>query len=201
MILAHYYHLYADGLWQQPLADHLAMLDSAELPRRMRVGLVGSPERREAARACLGNGLVVAEADEGYEQVTLRAVRAYAQAHDGAVLYAHTKGAAKVGEFNDRWRRSMEKRVVGGWRENLAALADVDAVGCHWLTEAKYKPQIRLPIFGGNFWMARCDYVATLPEPAGEPGDAETWIGLGNPRVRDLLPGMPSYWADERWLP
>lgn len=133
------------------------------------------------------------------EAPTINLVRAYAQDHDGVVLYAHTKGAATVSPFRDRWRRSMTARVVANWRENLTILerGDVDAVGCHWLTPEEYPDQVRSPFFGGNFWMARCDYLRTLPPCEAEPRwKAEGWIGLGCPRVVDLLPGWPH---DNRW--
>ena len=74
-----------------------------------------------------------------------------------------------------------------------------DAVGCHWLTAEQFSswaPQEfpdGTPFFGGNFWIARCDYLRTLPEPSTRSRfDAERWIGLGDPRVLDLNPGWPA---------
>ena len=72
---------------------------------------------------------------EGFESMTLNVLRDYASRVDGALLYAHSKGAATVDPFRDRWRRSMLARVVRPWRENAALLEEHDAVGCHWLTE------------------------------------------------------------------
>jgi hypothetical protein len=100
----------------------------------------------------------------------------------------------------------MTSRVIEGWESNRAWLEEgFDAVGCHWLTEADHPGMfgpMTLPaegsgFFGGNFWMARCDYLRTLPECEPEPRwKAESWIGLNKPRVVDLLPGWPH---DNRW--
>ena len=142
---------------------------------------------------------------EGFRVVTLNVLRDYASRVDGALLYAHSKGAATVDPFRDRWRRSMLARVVRPWRENAALLEEHDAVGCHWLTEEKFpgmfgvmtEPMDGSGFFGGNFWLARCDYLRTLPEcPVSPRWQAESWIGWGKPRVVDLLPGWPH---DNRW--
>jgi hypothetical protein len=143
---------------------------------------------------------VEAEADTGWEQVTLAAVRRYAQTHDGAVVYAHTKGASNAGDLgsNSKWRRAMNLRVVDNWRSNLKAMDDHDALGCHWLTPGEHPGTIRTPFFAGNFWMARCDYLRTLPVCATEDRmDAELWVGLNGPRVLDVLPGWP---GEGRWM-
>jgi hypothetical protein len=101
----------------------------------------------------------------------------------------------------------MLSRVVKPWRDNLGLLEDgADAVGNHWLTEEGFPGMLTAGMtdpapgsgfFGGNFWMARSDYIRTLPECPPEPRwQAESWIGWGYPRVVDLLPGWPH---DNRW--
>lgn len=183
MKLTVFYHAWKDGEWGRPY--------------------------REFVNAALGAGLgclTVNWSHAGSEAPTLNLVRKYAERYDGAVLYAHTKGASNPEAFRDRWRRSMTNRLVSNWRENLTLLDDHDAVGCHWLTEAQFPgmfhPAMTVPasgsgFFGGNFWMARCDYLRTLPECEAQPRwKAEEWIGTNRPRVMDLLPGWPH---DNRW--
>ncbi|MBV9805210.1 MAG: hypothetical protein JO130_18575 [Solirubrobacterales bacterium] len=178
-----FYHAWLDGAWERP---HF-----------------------EFGQACAQSGfpaeVVVNWSRATSEAPTINLVRDYALENDGVVLYAHTKGAATVEPFRDRWRRSMTARVVARWRENLALLEDHDAVGCHWLTEAEYPgmfgtmtvPADGSGFFGGNFWMARCDYLRTLPPCKDAPRwQAEQWIGINHPRVVDLLPGWPH---DNRW--
>lgn len=185
MNLTHFYHYWRGGAGRQIAAEHNAVLAEC--------GFDGPVFR------CPSTG--------ASEAPTINALRNYAEDHDGAILYAHTKGASDNTEFRARWRRSMTERVVLAWRENLARIEaeDLDAIGCHWLTEEKYPgmfgpmtvPAPGSGFFGGNFWIATCDYLRTLPECEAEPRwKAESWIGINSPRAADLLPGWPD---DARW--
>lgn len=207
MNVAAFFHCWADGAWQQPLDDFRSALDRSDFPGSVHIGLVGSALNCNRVVEEWPEAQVVACEPEGFEAVTLNALRAYARFNSGAVLYAHTKGAATVEAFRDRWRRSMLSRVVGRWRTNLSTMemCDADAIGCHWLTEDEYpgmfgpmtEPAPGSGFFGGNFWMARCDYLRRLPACEPVPRwKAESWIGIGKPRVVDLLPGWPH---DNRW--
>jgi hypothetical protein len=194
----HFYHVYADGDWEWPVEQHQAALEASAFPNPIQVGLVGRQERRLRASAALPGAIPCAEADSGWEQVTLAAVQAYAHQHDGAVLYAHTKGAAMGTVFNHRWRHSMQRHVIDGWefcRDKLDT-GRYDAIGCHWLTRADFPERAHAMadgFFGGNFWMATCDYLRQLPPCLlDNRWDAESWIGLGKPRIYDLLEGWPS---------
>lgn len=195
-MIRHYYHVYADGTWQDPVAEHLSALAGSALWPHITVGIVGGKTNRARVREALSVVPVDAwvEADTGWEQVTLAALRRdLTRGIGGPVLYAHTKGASDSSLINVTWRRSMTRRVVGGWRNCLDHLADVDAVGCHWLTPAEYPTLVESPFFGGNFWWANTDYLRTLPPLRRDTRwDAESWIGLGDPTVHDLLPGWPS---------
>lgn len=193
MDLAVFYHCWVGGKWEEPWDEFLDAIGDA----RFSGGFY--------PRATRGTS----------EASTINELRRYAECFDGAILYAHTKGASDPSEFRARWRRSMTRRVVKDWRENLrrlelSSLLDAecrppDAIGCHWLTEADHPgmfgaetiPAEGSGFFGGNFWMARCDYLRTLPVCESEPRwKAESWIGINHPRVVDLLPGWPH---DNRW--
>ena len=59
-MLAHFYHVYADGAWQAPLAEHLAALDAYGLGAALdvrRAGIVGTPANCQAVIAALGPAL------------------------------------------------------------------------------------------------------------------------------------------------
>lgn len=182
MRVAHFYHLWRPGQWREPAHEHLDALVQSGFEGPVHLSFAGT------------------------EHETLERVREYAQRNEGAVLYAHTKGASDPSDFNARWRRSMTDRLVRDWRANLAHLEGHDAVGCHWLTAARFPDRrdcppeqgnVSVPFFGGNFWLARCEYLRTLPPcPQENRWDAERWIGMGDPRVFDLLPGWP---ADHLW--
>lgn len=209
--LAHFYHVYADpdGNWRDIVAGHFRSLRACGLAAQaaIRVGIVGDPEQRDAVAAAIlpAGAEIRAEALQGFEQVTLRALWQWArdEAPPGAwVLYAHTKGASAPG--SDWWRDGMTGCQVGRWRDRLAQAPGHDAVGCHWIRpqlvippeyRAQVAPALRdVPHFSGNFWWARAAYLATLPPP--DPGDpdrfrAEGWIGQGNPDVHDACAGSP----------
>lgn len=191
--LAAFYHVYATGAWEEPLREFLDALDRAEFEGHLYLGVVGSPKEPILTGTRLHT--LVTAADEGGEQVTLAAVREYAQIYDGAVLYAHTKGAARDYALQRPWRREVTEQLILPWRENLAALEDHDVVGSSW-QDWDDEPSG----FLANFWMARCDYIRTLPPPpAARRTAAETWIGmsspLAKPRVYDLAPRRM------RWIP
>ena len=202
-----YYHCWAGdkhhgSAWREPAEEFVTALLEAEFPGKVRVGISGGlAERMSTAPvfARLGSAADICAAEpEGFEQVTIEAMHQWAKVADPAtpVLYAHTKGAFNATSGNARWRRVMTEHVVGGWRECVAALADHEVAGCHWLTPEAYPEHISpgKPMFGGNFWWARAGYLAVLPpvETANRWG-AEGWLGRGNPKALDLLAGWPYY--------
>jgi len=197
-VIRHVYHVYADGPdCSQAMLEHCdALHDSGlldALAGRVYVGVVGSPDNRaEALEYLHSRGIrvdLVATADEGWEQVTLDWLRNEALRYptlDCPTLYAHTKGAANVSEINTSWRRSMTYWNVIRWRDTVRHLEEADAVGCHWISDGRF--------FGGNYWWARNEYLATLP-----PLDyssrymAEVWIGSEHQRPYDVVPGWPAF--------
>lgn len=200
MEVAAFYHVWAGGRWVTPLTEFQEALNESGFDSRVSYVVVGYPNKIEWDEHGVAYDQWQAS---GFEEVTINALRLYAQEHDGAVLYAHTKGSARVCEYNDLWRRSMTEHVVSRWRENLQLLEEHDVVGCHYLERAGatldgWHPSWQDPMFAGNFWMARCDYLRKLPECTWWPRyAAEGWVARGNPRYVDLLPGWPSeHWPD-----
>ena len=206
-MLAHFYHVYADGTWQTPVAEHLTALKEYGLDDALDVkaaGVVGTPANCQAAIETLGPAWqIAATTDTGFEQVTLHKLHAFA-AQDGKVLYAHTKGAARAAPSSVLWRRRMTEYVVGFWERCAAALDDgFDCAGPHWITPDRFK--VPAPFFAGNFWWANLSFLRRLPPP-GEPDRyaAERWIGETEvPRVLNLLPIWPTEgleaWAAGGW--
>ena len=123
-----------------------------------------------------------------YEHPTLLAIWEHAtQEQDSAILYLHTKGVSHPNDACKRqWRRVMQRYLIADWRQNHMALAEYDFVGANWQDSASF------PHYQGNFWMARCDWIAHLQNPAiyraqnrhivfaGQAWDrmhAELWLG------------------------
>ena len=207
MIPVHFYHWHASSAWMPAVKEHFMALRDAQFYGTTYVGLVGASEDRVIARNYLmaewPDAKVCAEADEGFEQVTLHALHSWAKGAppETPVLYAHTKGSVNPSASSEHWRRSMTHQVVGKWGGCALALRQYDAVGCHWLEPGvdyglapNFKYEITTPMFGGNFWWARAGYLTKLPILANDDRyAAESWIGLNNPKVLDLSPGWPVY--------
>jgi hypothetical protein len=204
-----FYHCYAAGGWADAVSEHAAALGRAGWDSPVTVGLVGPAEDRFRARERITERFwewylpppdTWLEFDSGFEQVTLTVLRDYAIgcASEEAICYAHTKGAYSYELITEKWRRSMTRHCVSGWRSCVKLLEDGwDTAGCHWLTPEKHHDPPRYPVttpmYGGNFWWARSGYLRRLPPPGTDHRhQAEEWVGLGNPEAYDLLPGWPS---------
>lgn len=203
--LAHFYHAYAAGEWLQPVSEHLEALTGSEYPGTVQLGLVGLPAQRRRVLNAFDqvDARIVAENAGGWEQLTLHAISDYAAQNDGAVLYAHTKGAATLVPCQEPWRQAMTQVLVYFWRDVLRELEEdgFDAAGPHWITQAAY-PERRVPkpCFAGNFWMATCEYLRSLPKCSETSRwEAEVWIGMNNPKVVDLFPGWPNTQGLASW--
>lgn len=192
-MIFHYYHIYADGLWRVPLAEHVDAIRRINDVVFTQVGIVGDPANRaEVIEQIPGSWVIADVSDQGWEQVTLEALHRELRHIDGPVLYAHTKGAANASAVNAVWRGCMTRNVVRRWGEAIRDLEHADLVGAHWLTPAAHPGKVGTPYFGGNFWWARPDYLAGLPAPSNETRyHAEAWVGQNNPVVVDRVPGWP----------
>ena len=196
MKLAHFYHVYADGDWQLPVTEHLHALTVSGLLERLNdffVGIVGTPENRQLVREALP-AVVIAEADQGWEQVTLQELHNYSHKHKAQVLYAHTKGAYQVDELRRSWRVSMTHDTVTRWRECVEELEKVQVAGPFWMKSSLSEHSEHGHFFGGNFWWAQSEYVAALPPLKNDNRfQAEGWIGLGSPSVKVMREGLATW--------
>lgn len=200
MSLAHFYHVYADGAWEKPVREHVSLLVKSGLMENLgyaAVGIVGKPENRRKVRNLLGWDFdIVAEANTGWEQVTIEKMHFYAQFSDDAILYAHTKGAYSNDALAKAWRESMTEDTVVRWREAVTALEKYDVAGPYWLKSDQPEHREHGFFFAGNFWWANSDYLAKLPPVKTEHRfQAEGWIGLGDPKAFVMRHGL-SFWGN-----
>ena len=113
------------------------------------------------------------------------------------VLYLHTKGAIYNGDPTvTAWRKCMENAVIWQWQRCVNDLSfSIESVGAHWLTPAKYPIIGDVPYWGGNFFWAKSEFLAGLPEIDinADRYQAEVWIGKGRrpPRIRDYAMHWP----------
>jgi hypothetical protein len=198
----HFYHIGAMGDWgllESILTEHFTLLDEAEFPGDYFFGVIGPEENRKRVIDWLDErGEICAEADEGYEHITLDCLQKLCKNGlnpDVPILYTHTKGTFNISEFNTRWRQAMDELLIRYWRQRLEELKTNDAVGPHWITQEAYpNAPVNPSFFGGNFWWANAGHIAGLPELNWSiRHGAEGWVGWNIPRVLDLKPGWPVY--------
>lgn len=133
-----------------------------------------------------------------FEEHTLNKARTWSRTRrDGAVLYTHTKGAYRPDEAQKPWREVMIDRLLRAWPARLANLAEHDVAGVWWLTPEKHSAHVTVPYFPGNFWWARSDFLAELPELSRltdtTRSEAETWLGKASPRAYFMSEEWPNF--------
>jgi len=130
---------------------------------------------------------------------TMDSMRQWCKINPGYnVFYHHIKGVSHgPTDPYKKWRQCMERVCVHQWRQCVMALEDgFDSCGAHWLTP-EHNGLVTIPMWGGNFWWATSDFVATLPEFHEDTHEnrfeAESWIGMGprRPKVKDFAPHWP----------
>jgi hypothetical protein len=185
----HYYHIYADGAWKDPVSEHTDALRESGLEDypdfRLHIGLVGNAENVQRVRDYLRSKEfawnLAGWSEKGWEQLTLAAVANDCQHNEGLVFYAHTKGAHAPGKFNTAWRRRMIYFNITRWKDAVTSLKTCDAYGCHWMgLEPNW-------FFGGNFWWTHTRHIRLLdPVQLENRWRAEDWIGQLKYRIKDL---------------
>ncbi len=210
--LHHYYHVYADGNWEPIVAEHIDALQHSGLLDRLEkfnVGLVGDWRKREDVIEYIQHRIphktwcIAAEADEGWEQVTLDALASDMRHVYGKhvyVLYCHTKGGAYSGPHQDQWRRRMMHSNVTDWPVVIEQLTTKqwDVAGCHVTKETFYEEgvQVFAGVHGGStvqkLLMAEADGAVIFEEDyeEGEP------VPIG---FRYHFSGN-FWWADNDWI-
>lgn len=194
--LHHIYHVYADGQWQIPVQEHFIALEESFLLRELDyigIGIVGTPFNRQIVKNTIPHLLiaskpkfeVIAEEDDGWEQVSLRAMDL---SEEAALLYCHTKGAANPAMIQNRWRVSMLNAVVYDWTHCVDGLIDqgLSTMGCFYRPNPWYH-------YSGNYWWATTEHLRKLPPFNYESRwEAEAWIGKAPGLYGDIGPGHPA---------
>ena len=208
-LIHHFYHIYADGKWQEPVNEHFYAASKYHLLgalSSLQIGLVGSLANRASVIAYLDQtGLIydiVDEQNTGWEQVTQNKLWEFSKHHDGLVFYAHTKSAHNPTYPNIPWRTSMCYYNVVRWRDCVRELDDHDAVGIHWIQSGSPEHKNHNGFFGGTYWWSHLSYIRELPLPdQSHRWGAEGWIGTNEHvpeigiKVKDFNPGPPgNYW-------
>lgn len=186
------------------MSEQMQKMEAVGLARAAKeiwIGVNGDRDDSALAMAMAPAGSIVIAHGAGScsEITTLNVLSAWSKQHAGwNVLYFHSKGISHPESPNIQWRLNMEHHVLENWQTCISDLdAGYDAVGCYWLTPEEHRGLIRTPFFGGTFFWAKSEYLASLP-PLPAPTfenryEAEGWIGSRNPRpnVKNYISGWP----------
>lgn len=192
MNLSVFYHIACMGNFKDVVAEQTRLLAHVGLTQ-VTTCVLGTSDQIDAVRSIAkANNITLTVPFTSpeltlYESPTLLRVRLFSQEHlsDG-ILYLHTKGVSQPDNAHKKqWRRVMQREVVAEWRRNLRLIEVADILGMDWRQDPHF------PHFAGNFWMARCDWIANLPtldeyrktrkgwgvEHQGGRMACETWLG------------------------
>lgn len=206
MNLYHFYHIYADGQWFEPVSEHIRALKESGLYDGLTmfaIGIVGNPQKRDDVKVYLDSlGVkynIAAEADQGWEAVTQQPMHDFSQNNDGLILYCHTKGSSTIHDVNDRWRRSMTWHCVCKWQMAISLLQSHGSYGSHWIQPLVSMPEHRMGnwMYAGTFYWIHANIMRTwMRVPLTHRFESEGWIGYGyaeNPwPVWDCAPYFPN---------
>ena len=144
------------------------------------------------------------EGQPGFEMSTLKLMQSDLNnyADDELIFYAHTKGVSRPESeqvFTTHWRESMQdiclRLIQSGYKPKTA-------VGGFLLQSSHFKTLVPdfgdYDFFGGNFWIARVDFLKTLPEVdlTADRFFAERWIGMTHAELESPnLNDWPNYAA------
>jgi hypothetical protein len=163
-----FYHMYAPPAFPRALyKEHFLQITRSEVFKATaatHVVLVGKD--LHAAKALLADyeGVhVQAEVLTGDEGASLFALWQHCRSGAGdLVWYMHGKGSYHPSPSQDVWRRTMTRDVLSeGCLQELESGRDVCGM--------RFSP-VPHAHFPGNFWLARCEYIARLPDPRTERG-------------------------------
>ncbi len=195
------YHVACMGNWRDVTREQFRLLAESGL-RDVRLTHVG-PDLpavlAEAARHGVRATVVRSDPNtDHYETLALFEIDRLAKVEKTArpILYLHTKGvSAPQHRGKAAWRRLMGELLVRRWRENLAYLADHDAVGVNWWDQGEQH-------FSGNFWLANPAWLRRLPDFGSYHAakrlvrfSCEMWIGAAQYcRAKSLGCSRECFW-------
>lgn len=189
--IIHYYHIFCDGQWLEPLNEHLSALRETNLLSKLhdfRIGLVGNEVNIEKVIMFLNesniNYSIVAQEPIGWEQVTLKNLFKDSQSSEFYALYCHTKGSGYPSPISAPWRRVMTHEVVINWEKHFLCLKEgADAVGPFWDTHGNDHNTY----FAGNFWWAKSETIKNIG-CVGEDNrfQAEGWLSTLNFKSKNV---------------
>jgi len=198
-----FFHVFPRNHWYDIVHEILRCFRKAEVPQPVYVGLAGGEteqiELKELARL-IGVQVDVQRIPENrFEQPTILALWESAKRGEADVYgYVHSKGITSASPTYTKWRWVMAYWVIIQWRECVRKIQEdqLDSIGCFYLKD--------WPCFGGNFWWATREWLASLPEPkpSSDRFVFEKWVCKGDRPMKfysfvgeEVLPYKPETYA------
>lgn len=191
-----FFHVARMGAWEKIYREQVESLKASGLLKNAEITVCTVGENNRLPPAPIpGAEMVYGGTLDKFEFPTLKRAWQWAKENPaGRVLYLHTKGASRGHEPANSWRRYMQWGVVESWRRCVCALKSFDMSGVEWtgsndLFSRGVTDPTPVGFWAGNFWWARGEYLAKLPDPESLDVSnryyAEAWAGLSKaPRVR-----------------
>jgi hypothetical protein len=219
-----FYHVWEQNHWREVLLEHFRILQRQRFQGPLTIGFIGEAHSdgfiRNMLEAHQLDGTVHCFGPDAaqFEFPTLRLLQASArQAPQNQYLYFHTKGVSHPNNWMTcNWRWYLNAFVLGQLATLVPELQTHDLAGPEWRDNCDIGEH-----FPGNFWLARGDYLASLPDfdqhvanahewlrrPEvkqhsflGLRHAAETWLGQGSPKVYDCAHETCEIWDHWYWV-
>jgi hypothetical protein len=150
MNINHFYHIWADANWQDPLTDHLIALHDNGLYDQLNVfniGIVGSLFNINQVKQYLqehgGDKVsIVVEVENGVEQDTIDFMIDSDAA--GYALYSSTNDIFQDNEYEHNFRKELNKVLIKDWEKCRILLNDYSIVGAYYLVPELKVSEVRL---------------------------------------------------------
>ncbi len=159
-----WWHIYCVNHWYDIAAETLLVLRRSGFPGKIWAEVTGAPGDEHELQDLAGLvGVPLRTFRCGSNCFEYPAIHALwescrdAPSAPPSVAYIHSKSVTKPTPTYTKWRWMMTVGILLDWRERVADLDRYDAVGCCYRADG--------PHFAGNWWWARRDWIAQLPEP------------------------------------
>jgi hypothetical protein len=188
-----FWNIWAHGPWYDIAAEQIVVLARAKIQFPVEAHIHGATREnaadlRQLAAGMLSNFEAHHHPENSFEYHGLAALKKWCDGNpDGSACYFHTKNASLVnGPRGAKWRWAMMFPTLCEWPLRIEDLKIHDAVGVAYMEHHSLGR-----IFAGNFWWARADWIAKLPEPQRQPPSRwhyESWL-LSRPgaRIKNLV--------------
>jgi len=196
-----FYHIAGMNHWREIVSEQTRLLAASGFDGEVQISFLGGEYedgyvRRVMERHGLEHTFVFRSGNlKEYEFPALRAMfNACAAGLEGPVIYFHTKGASKPGDWATlMWRWLMNAYVISHWRDLHASLVDgKNVAGTAWMDS-----MFPCGAFAGTFYVTDAAYVRTMTPPDSYVAEFQECLRHSNPHGWDVRHAA-EFWINSR---